>query len=705
MTIRMLSGYSARANGITFDSLGNVFVTGRATPGTGGDHWITRLGSVPVAITMQPTNLALIQGQAAVFTVVATGTPSLSYQWRKQGQPISGATNSAFSIPNVLPADAGVYSVLVTDVAGSVASEDATLSVLPTVPLAFALNTSNLTWTTDWPNFWFGQTAVSHDGLAAAQSMAIAAGEQSALRTTIIGPATLSFWWKVSSQTNADFLTFAVTGNPDYTAAISGETGWRQASFLLPAGSQSLSWTYAKDGSLTSVQDAGWVDEVVVRGGGTAPLLLTQPTSQVIFPQGAATFSASASGTPALNYQWRFIGTNLAGATGSALALNPVHASDAGAYSIIVSNDYGQVTSSNAQLTFVPILGIGNNSFGQSAVPVITSGVMAVSAGAWHNLLLRSAGKVVAWGDDSAGQCDTPTNLIRVVGIAAGGYHSLALTAEGAVVGWGANDSGQISVPSPLSNVIAVTAGTWHSLALRSDGKVIAWGDNTWGQTRVPSMLTNAIAIAAGEEHSLALRGDGTVVAWGGNLNADGVFVGQSLPPLGLSNIVAIGAGDYHSLAVTSDGRVVGWGDNTEGQLQPPNNLAGVTAVAGGGAHSMALRADGTVACWGLDADGQCNIPATLTNAIAISAGGLHSLVLVETEAGLLRILYPMRKANQFSVWTRTLAGKNYALQYRNSFAGTNWTALPTIRGNSVLQLLNDSAATDVQRFYRVREW
>jgi len=69
---------------------------------------------------------------------------------------------------------------------------------------------------------------------------------------------TVRFWWKVSSEINHDFLTFAVGRTAQ--AAISGEQDWQQFTYDVPAGPQMLVWTYSKDGSGSAaypmVQDA-----------------------------------------------------------------------------------------------------------------------------------------------------------------------------------------------------------------------------------------------------------------------------------------------------------------------------------------------------------------------------------------------------------------------------------------------------------------
>ena len=96
-------------------------------------------------ITNQPQSQMVIAGGSASFTVGAAGTPPLTYQWRLNGTNLSGATGSSYTDSNAQPADAGSYTVVVADIAGSSTSSVATLTVPPAqfgVPALF--NGSNL---------------------------------------------------------------------------------------------------------------------------------------------------------------------------------------------------------------------------------------------------------------------------------------------------------------------------------------------------------------------------------------------------------------------------------------------------------------------------------------------------------------------------------------------------------------------------------
>ncbi|PHX70310.1 MAG: hypothetical protein CK548_09660 [Opitutia bacterium] len=86
--------------------------------------------NVPAAISTQPVSQSLNAGTAATFTVAATGTAPLTYQWRKDGTPILGATNATLTLSSVQSSDAAAYAVVITNVAGSSTSSAAILAVI-----------------------------------------------------------------------------------------------------------------------------------------------------------------------------------------------------------------------------------------------------------------------------------------------------------------------------------------------------------------------------------------------------------------------------------------------------------------------------------------------------------------------------------------------------------------------------------------------
>jgi sugar lactone lactonase YvrE len=92
--------------------------------------------AVAPVITQQPAPLSVIAGQPASFTVAATGTAPLAYQWRRNGAAIAGATSTSYMLAAVATADDGaVFSAVVTNVAGSATSDDALLGVAAAAPV------------------------------------------------------------------------------------------------------------------------------------------------------------------------------------------------------------------------------------------------------------------------------------------------------------------------------------------------------------------------------------------------------------------------------------------------------------------------------------------------------------------------------------------------------------------------------------------
>jgi hypothetical protein len=95
------------------------------------------VNAAPVAptITTQPLNQTVTAGQTATFTVGATGTAPLTYQWKKSGTAISGATSSSYTTPVTTSSDNGAqFTVMVSNSAGNVTSNAATLTVGGTTP-------------------------------------------------------------------------------------------------------------------------------------------------------------------------------------------------------------------------------------------------------------------------------------------------------------------------------------------------------------------------------------------------------------------------------------------------------------------------------------------------------------------------------------------------------------------------------------------
>ncbi len=154
-------------------------------------------------ISSQPSGVTDCAGETANFTVSAAGDGSLTYQWRKDGSPLSGETSSSLAVSNIATSNAGNYSVVVTGGCGALASSDAALAVNPA-------------------------TSISSDPAAST----ICAGNTANFSVTASGTGSLSYQWQldgsdVSGETSS---TLAVSNAQSvnagsYTVIVTGSCG------------------------------------------------------------------------------------------------------------------------------------------------------------------------------------------------------------------------------------------------------------------------------------------------------------------------------------------------------------------------------------------------------------------------------------------------------------------------------------------------
>jgi hypothetical protein len=267
-------------------------------------------GSNPPSITMQPANQTVVAGQTATFTVAASGTAPLSYQWQKDGTAIAGATGASYTTPATTTADSGsTFRCVVSNSAGSATSNSATLTVT-TATVAPTITTQP-------------------------SNQIVTAGQTATFSVAASGSAPLSYQWQKNGTT------------------ITGATG---ASYTTPAtttadsGSTFRCLVTNSAGSATSTSATLTVKTLAV-----APTITAQPSNQTVTDGQTATFTVSATGTAPLSYQWQKDGTAIAGATGASYTTPATTTADSGStFRCVVSNSAGSATSNSATLTVNP---------------------------------------------------------------------------------------------------------------------------------------------------------------------------------------------------------------------------------------------------------------------------------------------------------------------------------------------------------------
>jgi hypothetical protein len=305
------------------------------------------------SITTQPVSQTNIVGTTATFSVTASGTPPLSYQWNSNGTNISGATNSSLILTNVQLNQAGNYAVLVTNVYGSILGSNALLTVLALSP-SISIQPTNQT---------------------------VFAGVSATLSVTAGGTPPLSYQWNF----NGTNLAWATNTSLTLTNVQVSQAG---------------NYTVLVTNLYGSILSSNAVLTVLT----FPPSISIQPTNQTVFAGVSATFNVAASGTLPLSYQWNFNGTNLSGATNTSLTLTNAQPSQADNYAVLVTNLYGSILSSNAVLTvltFPPSISIqptnqtvnvgGNTTFSVTASGAVPLGYF------W-----RRNGTPIAWANASS---------------------------------------------------------------------------------------------------------------------------------------------------------------------------------------------------------------------------------------------------------------------------------------------------------------
>lgn len=357
---------------------------------------VTSLGALlevneTVKIIRQPQNQLLVGGARASFNVQASGTPPLRYQWQFNGVDLSGQTNALLEIVNATIANAGQYSVVVANRSGSVQSDKASL-IVDVAPVITRQPQSRLILAGETAEFavgvsgsppllfqWrFNGAAISgatNSTILISNVSAAAAGDYTVSVSNAGGsvtsdPATLTVNAAVTiTQQPQSPQTAAVGGSATFSVTAAGSPPlsyqWRFNGVEIPGATQP-----ALTLSNVKVTDAGIYQVLVKNPAGSlssapavlnvnAPItIVAQPVGQTTSAGNNVTFNVAAVGTPPLDYQWRFNGADIAGATSSAFTINSAQTSQGGVYSVVIRNVVGSVISDNAALRVIVPPGI-----------------------------------------------------------------------------------------------------------------------------------------------------------------------------------------------------------------------------------------------------------------------------------------------------------------------------------------------------------
>ncbi len=334
----------------------------------------------PPVITSQPAARTVVTGNAITFSIAARGTPPLSYQWRRNGSPIPGATDSSYTLTSAASVDnQAAFSCNVSNRRGSVTSQDALLTVTSTPP-AVANAVSNGTFengTTGWILYSNGSAT-----MAASNPGSSGSGYAMQVAVTAVGTNVQLYQHGIALQPNTSyqlsFDAYCSTGHDMEVTVQQHESphanyGLSFQKFDLSGDWKNCSVTFTTQGASKAVSDARLMFWLAPYDGAgdrfyfdnvqlsklsdlspTAPAITAQPSPQVVSVGQTATFSVTASGTPPPTYQWQKNGADVDGAANPSYTTPGTVLADSGAlFRCIVSNIAGRDTSLPARLIVI----------------------------------------------------------------------------------------------------------------------------------------------------------------------------------------------------------------------------------------------------------------------------------------------------------------------------------------------------------------
>jgi uncharacterized repeat protein (TIGR01451 family) len=369
----------------------------------------------PPVITQQPTNRTVAQGQSASFFVTAAGVGPITYQWFFNGtNPLNGATSPTLTLADIQPAQAGSYSVIVSNRAGAVVSAPALLAVeVPPVFLQQPANravvpggtaTFSVLVQAAQPLFYqwyFNGTTPILNGTDAtltvtdaqvanvgtysvrvtnAFGFAISSGATLVLKDPPVitqQPASL-----IVTQGNSAAFSVLVTGDGPFgyrwffneTNALSAPNS---ATLILsnaqPANAGLYSVLVTNDAASTLSSNASLAVRV-------PPFIALQPADIAVTPDSSATFTVTAGGDEPLQYQWFKGASAIPAATDPSYTIENAQAANEGSYSVRVSNDVGSTNSASAVLRVRNLPTIAQAPVSQTATQNHTT-IFTVEAG------------------------------------------------------------------------------------------------------------------------------------------------------------------------------------------------------------------------------------------------------------------------------------------------------------------------------------
>jgi hypothetical protein len=325
------------------------------------------------SITTQPASQTVTAGQTATFTVAATGTAPLSYQWRKNGATINGATSSSYTTPATTSSDNGAqFTVVVSNSAGSTTSNAAILAVNATL-VAITVNPNNAT---------------------------VTAGSTQQFVGNVTGTSNTAVTWTVSGA--------GCTGAACGTISVDGL-------YVSPVSVPSPATVNVKAVSVADPTKSASASVTIIAA--VAVLLSISPTSASVPTSGTQLFTASVTGTSNTAVTWTVSGAGCSGSScgaistsaSSAVYLAPTVAPSPATVNVTATSVADPSKSASASVTIVPVVAV--------TVSPTNASVPTGATQQFNASVTGTSNTAVAWNVAGAGCSDVACGTINSNGL------------------------------------------------------------------------------------------------------------------------------------------------------------------------------------------------------------------------------------------------------------------------------------------------
>jgi alpha-tubulin suppressor-like RCC1 family protein len=315
----------------------------------GAYHSLALIRNGSPVISASPFSYSIRSGSPASFHVAATGSSPLKYQWQFNGTNVVGATNASITLNNVQAVNAGSYRAVVNNAVGSMTSKVAILTVI-----------------TPPPNDNFGQR-IPIPGLSViVMGSNVGATKQSGEPNHAGNAGSSSVWYSWGAPANG--LVTIDTAGSVFNTLLAVYTGNNVSNLTLIASNDDFGGFFSSQVTFNATLFNSYAIAVDGYNGSSGnfalhvnetpsvPIIMTAPQNQTAIAGASTSFNVKAIGTAPLHYQWQCNGTSIPGANASILLLTNLQLTNAGNYSVTVSNANGLVSAS-ALLTVAMSLG------------------------------------------------------------------------------------------------------------------------------------------------------------------------------------------------------------------------------------------------------------------------------------------------------------------------------------------------------------